>query len=137
MLKAVDDYASWLQKSSEDEQSARILLEKGGIPNTICFLTQQMGEKLLKAVLVFEGIEFQKMHDLLALENSLRGPHDDIEHIHNDLIMLNRYYITTRYPGNYPTFSLPEAQEAYQAALRVKRFVMGIIPKKEEFYEQP
>jgi hypothetical protein len=47
----------------------------------------------------------------------------DVRSIHNDLLLLNRYYIETRYPGDYPAFSMDEAHAAFDAALRVKDFV--------------
>jgi hypothetical protein len=38
---------------------------------------------------------------------------------------LNRYYIETRYPGDYPAFTMDEARAAFDAALRVKDFVLS------------
>ena len=41
--------------------------------------------------------------------------------------VLNRYYIETRYPGDYPEFSRHDSMEALEAALRVKQFVLECI----------
>ncbi len=44
-------------------------------------------------------------------------------------ILLNRYYIETRYPGDYPAFSMEEAAEALAAARRVKGFIVSRVVK--------
>ncbi len=44
----------WIKRANEDELSANVILkEEGGAPNTVCFLSQQMAEKYLKAFLIF------------------------------------------------------------------------------------
>ncbi len=40
----------------------------------------------------------------------------DVKTIHGDLIVLNRYYIEKRYPGDFPMFHPDEAQAAFKAA---------------------
>ena len=118
-------YQEWFKKAEEDELSIRALLEEeGGAPSTICFLAQQMAEKYLKGLLVFRVQTFRKIHDLLDLETLLQSVDPDIVDIHAELTLLNRYYIETRYPGDYSEFSQKEAREAYQAALRIKEFVI-------------
>ena len=57
----------WILKSQDDEKSAEILLKEQGSANTICFLSQQMAEKLLKGYLVFKVLKFPKIHDLARL----------------------------------------------------------------------
>lgn len=47
-----------------------------------------------------------------------------IKIIHRDLEYLNRYYIETRYPWDYPIFTATECREAYEFALQVKKFVL-------------
>jgi HEPN domain-containing protein len=62
---------------------------------------------------------------LIELESLLIPDEKNIRDIHNDLVVLNRYYIETRYPGDYPEFTADEAREAFGAALRIKEFVSG------------
>lgn len=113
----------WLGKADEDELSAKAVLKEGS-PSTACFLAQQMAEKYLKSLLVFHDREFLKVHDLLQLETLLLNIEPSVQDIHNDLTQLNRYYIETRYPGEYPEFTKQECGEAYEAALRVREFVI-------------
>ena len=82
-------------------------------------------EKHLKALLVFHKKHVPKVHDLLELETLLLSTEPEIRELHEAIVTLNRYYITTRYPGDYPEFSWKDAKEAYKVALRVKDFVLG------------
>ena len=121
--KGAGNYASWFSKADEDELSVRAVLKEGA-PSTACFLSQQIAEKYLKGLLIFCGKDFPKVHDLLALETLLLDAVTDIQKLHSDLGLLNRYYIETRYPGDYPGFSTDECQKAFEAALRIKEFVL-------------
>jgi HEPN domain-containing protein len=61
----VDEAREWLAYAKSDLDAAYTLLEKGDFfPRQICFMSQQAGEKALKAVLVFLDIKFPKTHDL-------------------------------------------------------------------------
>ncbi|MEW6007370.1 MAG: HEPN domain-containing protein [bacterium] len=50
-----------------------------------------------------------------------------IKELHSNLIILNRYYIETRYPGDYPEFSWQEGEQAYESARKIKEFVLQLI----------
>ena len=126
--KSREVHHEWLYKASEDELSIRAILKEDGAPSTACFLSQQLAEKCLKALLIYHKIKFPKVHDLLALETMLIKSESAINIVHNDLALLNRYYIETRYPGDYPTFTLEEAKTAFEKALNIKKFVFEKIP---------
>lgn len=115
----------WFRKAEDDLLSVRAILKEGA-PSTACFLSQQVAEKYLKGLLVFLNAPFPKVHDLLQLETLLASLSHDIRSIHNDLLLLNRYYIETRYPGDYPAFTIEEARAAFDAALRVRDFVLSL-----------
>jgi len=123
------NYLEWIQKAEEDDLSAKVIIKEGGAPSTACFLSQQMAEKYLKGLLVFQEKGFPKAHDLLEIATLLLSKSPDIEDLKEDLVSLNRYYIETRYPGDYPQFSLQECQKAHEAAMRVKDFVLEKIHK--------
>lgn len=115
----------WLDYAHNDELNAKsILTHRDGHPNGPCFLSQQMAEKYLKALLVLYGKRTPKVHDLLELESLLLPVTPGIRDLHGALTLLNRYYITTHYPGDFPEFSWKDAKDAYEAALRVKDFVL-------------
>lgn len=123
------NYSEWIRKAEDDDLSAKVIIQEGGAPSTACFLSQQMAEKYLKGLLVFYSISFPKVHDLLEMTTLLLDKASDIEDLRDDLVSLNRYYIETRYPGDYPQFSLEECQKAYEAAMKVRDFVLEKISK--------
>lgn len=48
-----------------------------------------------------------------------------------DLQLLNRYYVETRYPADCPEFTFTECEEALEAALHIKTFVLQHLENKE------
>ena len=59
----------WFSKADTDEKSMRILMDKDGPKETICFLAQQWAEKYLKGFLVLNRRSFRFVHDLPYLIN--------------------------------------------------------------------
>jgi len=120
-LKAHEE---WIKKAADDELNAKsILTHRDGAPSGVCFLSQQIAEKYLKALLVFHQKPFLKVHDLLDLETRLLETEPDVKTLHQGLVSLNRYYIETRYPGDYPDFSWQDADEAFKSASNIANFV--------------
>ncbi|MEK7528677.1 MAG: HEPN domain-containing protein [Patescibacteria group bacterium] len=120
-------YKAWFLKAEEDELSARAILDELGHPSTVCFLSQQIAEKYLKGFLVFHSRNFQKVHDLIQMETLIHEIHPAVHSLHEYLVNLNRYYIETRYPGDYPEFSWKDAKKAFEDAISVKEFVLNNI----------
>ncbi len=116
------NYQEWFRKAAEDELNARsILTHRDGAPSGVCFLSQQAAEKYLKSLLIFYKKQFPKIHDLIELETLLLAELPKIKNLHQDLTILNRYYIETRYPGDYPEFNWQDAEEAFAAAQKVRK----------------
>lgn len=122
--KSETNYENWLKKAEEDELSINAILNNGGSPSTACFLSQQVAEKCLKALIVFYNKDFPKIHDLNELETIILALEPDIKSLHQELSKLTIYYIETRYPGDYPEFTFEEAKQAFEAAKRVKDFIL-------------
>ncbi len=115
----------WFDKSLEDELNIQsILKHKDGTPSVVCFLCQQMVEKQLKALLIFFDFELIKTHDLMKLSLMLEEKIPDIRSNINDVALLNRYYIETRYVGDYPEFFWEDAEEAYESVKKINKFVL-------------
>ena len=108
---------------------AKLALQEKGQTNQICFHTQQVAEKYLKGFLVYSGEKFEKVHQLRYLLQLCAKIDASFEELREDVIYLMRFYIETRYPGEFPDFSSAEAQKAYEAARRVKNFVLQEIKK--------
>ena len=117
-------FLEWIEKANEDMLSLEALLKhKEGSPSTGCFLAQQAIEKLFKALIVRHGDELEKIHDLVALFNKIKLFEPEIRQFFKDITVLTRYYIETRYPGDYPEFSWEECQKAFEVADKIKNFV--------------
>ncbi|MFH1838084.1 MAG: HEPN domain-containing protein [Candidatus Kuenenbacteria bacterium] len=118
------NYKEWFKKANEDELSAESILKEKSVPSAVCFLSQQMVEKYLKGLLVLNHKKFFKVHDLLQIESLLLEVEPEIKNYEKELDLLNRYYVETRYPGDFPEFFWDEAEKAFEAAKKIKEFVI-------------
>lgn len=57
-------------------------------------------------------------------------PSKEEKNILDDTRYLTQFYIESRYPDDYIKFSREEAQQAFEAAQRIKDFVLQVIGKK-------
>lgn len=124
----------WINKADEDELNARsILKHRDGTPTIVCFLSQQMAEKYLKTLLISYQKEFPKIHDLKRIATLIEPFVPDIFELEEEFNILNKYYATARYPGDFPEgFSWYDAEEAFEAAKRIKEFVLEKIKSEHE-----
>lgn len=81
----------WLQKADEDLGFAASIIEDSPFYAQICFHLQQAAEKYLKAVIVAEDLEFQKIHDLVALLKSCLSRRPELISLMPQCKLLNRY----------------------------------------------
>jgi len=114
----------WFFKAQEDELSAKDILEdRKGAASTVCFLSQQIAEKYLKGYLVLNGKKFPKIHDLDKLLRLCQKIDPEFITLTKEARFLTEFYITTRYPGDYPQFSFKEAKESFKNACKIRDFV--------------
>lgn len=104
---------------------AELAVEEG-IWNQVCFHAQQCAEKSLKAVLSSHGHLPPRTHKLADLVSFLgeEVPPD----LGDDLLLLDRFYIPTRYPDALPG-SLPDGlpcESDAREALTLARKIMGL-----------
>jgi HEPN domain-containing protein len=115
----------WFLRAQDDELSIKDILEdRQGSPNTVCFLSQQMAEKYLKGFLVFHRKRFPKIHHLDKLLNLAKKIDSQFENLRKEAEELSEFYITARYPGDYPQFTFKEAEKAFRGALKIKEFIL-------------
>lgn len=115
----------WFRRADDDEMSCEAILQEKGAASTLCFLTHQIAEKYLKGLLVYYSKEIEKSHDLIRLAHLLAEILPSIKKYNKELTILNRYYIETRYPGDWPEgFSWPEAEAAFKISKGIKKFVL-------------
>ena len=93
----------WIRKADGDFNSAMREYRARNNPNydSACFHAQQSIEKYMKAFLQFNGIEFQKTHDLLALMESCLPVFPQLEMSKEMLAYLSQFAVMFRYPGEF------------------------------------
>ena len=118
----------WVAKAENDlTNAAHVLKLAAECPtDTVCFHAQQCVEKYLKALLVLDGIDFPKTHDIERL-TALLAARADIRLTTEEQGRLTDYAITTRYPGTGEIF-LTEARRAVTLARRVRKQVRNLLP---------
>ncbi|MGD9893681.1 MAG: HEPN domain-containing protein [Dehalococcoidia bacterium] len=114
----------WLRFAEEDPRAAETLIHVSGVlPRHVCWLAQQAAEKALKAILIFEQLDYPRRHDLdllilLIPENwSARG-------VQVDLARLTEWSMEARYPGDWPDATDEDAHQAVTTAHTVVDAVM-------------
>ncbi len=121
----------WFKKARDDGLNVRsILTHRDGTPTAVCFLCQQMAEKYLKAFLVLRKNWFPRIHPLDKLVEISKGIEPSFVEIKDDAILLSSFYTPTRYPGDYVEFTWQDAEQAFEAAERIKNFVLLKTKKK-------
>ncbi len=125
----------WMRTALDDLRTAHILKEHAQFAHS-CFHAQQTGEKALKALWYYYdadpfGHSLKKLLDELAdVDNAL---HERCKIIHRQALVLDRYYIPTRYPNGLPditpdlAFEEPDAASCIEHAQRVIELIVGLI----------
>ena len=117
----------WLRKAETDRGVAEHLLsENVAFPDVIAFHAQQAAEKYLKALLVWHEVDFPKTHDLDLLLDLIQTLDKPLADSLRSVIVLTRYGVDVRYPGDRPEATRQQAQEAMQLARLV---VEAIAPR--------
>lgn len=120
------DVTAWLEFAVYDLKSAKWQL-KGRIYTSACYASQQVAEKALKALILGRGKVIPKVHSLDRLISILKELKVDTIPIELEARELDKYYITTRYPGQYGgpegLYEKHEAEIATVHAERVLTFV--------------
>lgn len=124
------DVKSWLEFAEYDLKSAKWQF-KGKIYTSACYACQQVAEKALKALILSNGKIIPKIHSLDRLISEIEKIDVDISDIEKEAQELDKYYISTRYPGQYGgpegLYDKADAQSAIIAAERILSFVKGTI----------
>jgi HEPN domain-containing protein len=121
----------WFHFAEEDLRMAKLAL-KEGIYNQVCFHSQQAVEKALKAHLESNNVMPPKTHKIVDLISKIKT--EMFKDLRNNLILLDRFYIPTRYPDALPgslSEGLPrkeDAEESLKLAVKiVERVKKGML----------
>ncbi|MBI2506334.1 MAG: HEPN domain-containing protein [Candidatus Latescibacteria bacterium] len=120
-----------LRHAYSDLELARVVRTPMILLEGLCFHAQQAAEKALKAVLIANGIPFERIHNLKTLldllpQGTLLPPKVQ------DAASLTDYAVSRRYPGDFEPITEEEHLEAVQLAEAVVHWAERIISKDRE-----
>ena len=120
----------WIHRAEGDLQNASHALKLGRRcpTETVAFHAQQTVEKYIKAVLIFNAVDFPMVHDIEKLVRLLPARTVAFLTI-TDQRVLTSYAVTARYPGDFEPISLGEARESVRMARRVRTELRKILPR--------
>ena len=128
----VEVVRQWVEKAEHDLLNIENNLAASEIPwDTVCFHAQQCAEKYLKAILAWKQVEVPKTHDLRLLLQRISA-HLSLELNVARILLLNRYTIEARYPGDWEPITRPEGEEAVAVAREVREAVKRCLPLGSE-----
>ena len=121
----------WFRTAQDDLDTAVILKDKGKFAHS-CFHAQQAGEKAVKAVWYFADAD--------PWGHSVKKLIDDLEQVNLNLfknlekltrfgMLLDRFYIPTRYPNGLPDITPDQAynqKDAVDAVKYAKKILKGV-----------
>lgn len=131
----------WLEQARYDLKSA-IYCEEGERYYLSCFLSQQVGEKALKAFFYARGERRVLGHSVNELCRKAAQIEPTFTEFEEDAAQLDRFYIPTRYPNGLPggipaeSFYEKDAKSAISMAEKifehVDRLIYVLKAEKEE-----
>ena len=133
--KNIREAIRWLKTAEDDLDSARILKDNGKHAHS-CFHSQQAAEKSLKAVWYFLdddpwGHSVKKLiDDLESIDPVL---YKEFNHLAKIALVLDRFYIPTRYPNGLPditpdvAFTDEDAETCINHAEKIMDTVRSVI----------
>ena len=123
----------WLNKADNDLDFARLSFKEfNGFFSQICILCHEAVEKYFMAYIVFQGLETERIHDLVVLLNEcmrLSMSPEGFKAQEEGCRILNRYYTSFKYPSHYPIADKEQAKEAVEIATNISKFIRGQIVK--------
>jgi HEPN domain-containing protein len=110
----------WLVKADADFVTANRELRARKMPNydAACFHAQQCVEKLLKSIMIHEGLVPPKSHDLSYLLSLTLPQRPMWEVFRKDFQLLSAYAVEYRYPGESATKEM--AREALRCCSKFR-----------------
>lgn len=124
----------WIRQAIEDLDAAKYN-HKGKKYNVSCFLCHQATEKILKGYLIYKGLETVWGHSISELISECIDFDKDFLSMKKDIVILDKYYIPTRYPNGLPggipaeAFNLRESKEAIKNSERAINFILEKMPE--------
>ena len=116
---------NWFEFAKEDLIVARISLREG-VYNQVCFHSHQGVEKTLTGYLAAKSKAIPKTHFISVLLKLCAQIDDKFKRLVDQCIILDDYYIPTRYPNALPgtlAEGMPNKEDAEEALLILKEAI--------------
>ncbi|MCJ7728510.1 MAG: HEPN domain-containing protein [Sedimentisphaerales bacterium] len=118
-------YKQWLVKAQEDWDAVEILIDQKRPPKgAVCFHCQQCIEKLLKAILVREQIEFPKTHDIGRLIELVRKFVPGSTEFSLHAKKLSVYGVDMRYPDEAIEVSTADMKQIFDITEKFRQILL-------------
>lgn len=115
----------WIDKANKDIKAVEKLKNEQDITEIVCFHCQQAVEKYLKALLIYNGEDIQKTHNIDFLLNKCRTYNPEFEkYIGNSL---SDYAVDLRYPDTQYIPTIEETEEAIKLMNQIIETVKEMI----------
>ncbi|NLF31149.1 MAG: HEPN domain-containing protein [Planctomycetes bacterium] len=108
--------------------AGQLLNTEEPLSDVVGFHAQQAVEKLLKALLVYHGVEFEKVHTIRYLMDLCVKYAGELELLREHAEPLTRYAVQERYPLPGSEVTIEEAVSAVEAAHRIREVVFRHLP---------
>ena len=119
----------WLRQAENDLAYATVGLREG-FAAQVCFQCQQVCEKAIKALRYARGERTVIGHALVELS----APLEAMAGFHDELAVLDQYYVPTRYPNGLPGGIPSDVYTTAQAtaAVGVARRIVAVVRREVE-----
>ena len=128
MSGQIEEIREWIEMADHDLGSAKIIyLHLPDYFDTIAFHCQQAVEKYLKAMLVYNRIEFSRSHDLVYLLELLSGKIEIEDSKFRKAFSLNNFGVQIRYPNKIVKLTAEEIESAIEISQEFRSFAVNIM----------
>ena len=128
MKSPVDLAAQLVRKSRNDLAAARIGLAHGAPVDTVCFHVQQAAEKLLKAALAAQRLDYPYTHELRELMELALPHYPALAELADDIAEYTEFAVRLRY-DDLPWVTREEAATALAQVEKLDRLLAHHLPE--------
>lgn len=117
-------YHDWVEKAEDDLLAAGILITDPELYAPCAFHCQQCAEKILKAYMLFSKERLIDGHNLSFLCRQAQSVDQSFEQWLDECVILNHYYIESRYPSDLvPDMTKEQVENALRMATEIFNYV--------------
>lgn len=129
---------NWLEQAEYDLKSAEDVLKNKNF-SLACFLSEQSTQKSLKGFLISKKQIYSQIHAITGLLEQSSKFNSEFNKFIDEGKILDKYYLSTRYPDTLPEPLLPykaysekEAEEAIAISRKIFSLVERLASEKPE-----